>query len=196
MLEIPIISFVDFVMATGPARLTKVKEIKELLGEYEPYKDFYKDIREAIVADHRNGVGGHVESVLAVCPASKEEHFQEIAKGYRRFLRKAVGVRASGSAASWSYKDLTVAVNPELAVGFRGQSHLVKLYFKKVPLAQRRVDVALYLMQRSLGAKSDRRIALLDTRRARLYVASSSPRNLEPLLRGEAMAFLEMWQSL
>ena len=50
-MEISITTFVNFVLANGPRRLTEVKRAKALYdADYSPARDFYKPLREIIVA--------------------------------------------------------------------------------------------------------------------------------------------------
>jgi hypothetical protein len=54
MPEISLTDFVDFVVRSGPAKVTKVREIRER-GPYAPALDFWKPLREGIVSFHAAG---------------------------------------------------------------------------------------------------------------------------------------------
>lgn len=59
-MKISLTDFVDFVALTGGRKLSKVREIKER-GAYHPKTDYYKGIREAIIALH--STSGGIESI-------------------------------------------------------------------------------------------------------------------------------------
>ena len=195
MPEIRMVSFVDFVLANGPTRLTRVRVIKEQMEEeYSPATDFYKGIREAIVDFHEQGLPlAYFNQVIQLAHSRKQAHYSAILKGYRKFLRSKQIETFSPHSASWSYRNLTVSVNPELGLKVDGSAHLVKLYFKSERLSQRRVEVVLHLMRRALGSQR-RTAALLDTREGRMYTSKAKSDDMEAFLIGEAAAFREMWQ--
>lgn len=51
-IEISLTDFIGFVNKMGTAKQNHVKSIKER-RDYEPYMDFYKPIREAIIKLHK-----------------------------------------------------------------------------------------------------------------------------------------------
>ena len=195
MPEIPMVSFVDFVLANGPARLTRVRAIKEQLKEgYSPATDFYKGIREAIVDFHEQELPlSYLDQVVRHAHSRKRGHYSAILKGYRKFLRGKQIEAFRPRSASWSYRNLTVSVNPELGIRVDGSAHLVKLYFKTERLSQRRVEVVLHLMRRALVSRRGTS-ALLETREGKLYTSRARSTDMEAFLIGEAAAFSEMWR--
>lgn len=195
MPEIPMTSFVDFVLANGPARLTRVRNVKRQMEEgYSPATDFYKGVREGIVDLHEGGLPqSYLDQVVRWAHAKKQAHYSEIVAGYKKFLRRKNVVSFKTRSASWTFRTLTVHANPDLGLKIDGSSHLVKLYFKSEKLSQRRVEVVLHLMRRGLAS---RRVALLDTRRGRLYSPSARRADMDAFLSGEAAAFIEMWRGI
>ena len=195
MPEIPMTSFVDFVLANGPTRLTRVRAIKlQLSEEYAPAKDFYKGIREGIIEFHQAGhTKAFLDGVVQEAHDRKTAHYQEIVKGYRKFLRRNQVTPFNSRSAVWNYRNLDVLANPELGLKFYGSPRLVKLYFKTERLSQRRVEVVLHLMRNALGTKRTG-VALLDTRQGKLYTPTKQAPDMEAYLIGEAAAFIEMWR--
>lgn len=56
MIKISLTRFLDFAMKIGTPRITSLRDTKkQLADEYSPARDYYKQIRDAIIAHHRNG---------------------------------------------------------------------------------------------------------------------------------------------
>jgi hypothetical protein len=83
--------FVDIVSASGTPKATKVRQVKER-PEYEPAFDYYKQVREGLVACHRTGdPRGRLEyHVGEIRDAKKVENYATIVSGYRRWWGKKV----------------------------------------------------------------------------------------------------------
>jgi len=197
MPEISLTSFVDFVLASGTTRIRRVREIKRQIEEgYSPATDFCKGIRERIVECHREGSDlALLDRVVAQAHERKRLHYQEIAGGYRQFLKGKSVESFDPPWGEWSYGDLRVTINPELGLDVGGVPHVVKLYFKADPVSRRRVQVVLHLMQDALGRSvRKKQVGVLDIRRAKLHSAKALPSDLGALLAGEAAAFIEMWR--
>ena len=197
MIEISLTSFVDFVLATGTTRIGRVRDIKRQIEEgYSPATDFYKGIREGIVECHREGRDlASLDRVVAQAHERKRAHYAEIAGGYRRFLKGRKVGSFDVPWGKWSYGELSVAVNPEIGLKLGGTPHAVKLYFKRDPVSQRRVEVVLYLMEEALGhSLRKKHVGVLDVRRGRLYSPKAVSPDLGALLAGEGAAFAEMWR--
>lgn len=194
MPAISLTKFVDFLVADGTTRLRRVQETKQQQDEdYSPATDYYKGSREGIVEFHRDNLRpAFLDGVAARAHAKKTLHYSTIVKGYKAFLRKKQITSFDARKGEWSHGNLTVTINPELGLKIDGAPHLVKLYFKKTVLSQRRVEVVLRLMERSL-ASSRVRVGILDARMGKLYTPRELPPELDAFLAGEAAAFVEMW---
>ena len=138
-MEISITTFVNFVLANGPRRLTEVKRAKALYeAEYSPAKDFYKSLREIIIAAAQQDLSARntcdlIHSILGGVDARKLGHYQECIAGYKRWLgrKRIVWNKAFVSEGSkWAWDQLIVRVNPELGVSVNGKPHILKLHFK------------------------------------------------------------------
>jgi len=197
MLEIPLISFVDFVLASGPSRMIKVREVKRLLenGHRQSF-DYYKELRDGIVEMHRDGLGFvHLEQIAKQCQPGRSDNYSEVVSGYRSLVKKAGNIRPSNARRTvWGHRDVEIVVNPEIRVEKNGRLYVAKLYFKKPELSRRKIAVALHLMKRSLGDSPRRDVALIDTRRGKLYPHRVGSADLDPLLYSEVLAFRELWR--
>lgn len=86
-IEISLTDFVGFVNKMGTAKQNHVKTIKER-PEYEPYMDFYKAIRTAIINLHKKKQSKDIlDKVLEdLTDEKKKKCYPEIVAGYKKFL--------------------------------------------------------------------------------------------------------------
>jgi len=198
MINITLTDFVDFVATSGEPRLTKVRTIKKR-GEYRPATDFWKGLREAIQTMHRENRSKAFldETLTELTDQRKAEPYRRGIKGYKRFLGRKKIVFFDPPAKVWTHGKLRVRVNPELGLEVNGERYVIKLYFKKAPIAKRRVQCALHLMHSALptGAQPYH-VAIVDVSNGKLVGRREGGVDLAPLLRGEAIAFAEIWNAL
>jgi len=200
MPEISLTDFVDFVISSGTPKLSKVRQIKER-GEYKPAFDFWKPIREGVVSFHRSRSQDRRDLDRILTPIddpNKLGKYPDCIRGYRRFLGRKRITWFNPPSGRWGPRNLTIRVNPELGLNINGVPHIVKLYFKKDPLSRRRVDIIILLLHAALGrtARQGTHYAILDVPRGRLFEDDAPSTSLLPLLRGEAMSFVTMWESI
>jgi len=192
-------TFVDFVIARGTARITRVRKAKEQYGEdYSPARDFYKRIREAIIDVHYgNQPLSSLDVVANQAGERKVELYKECAAGYKRWHGKktvrAIPVRSY----LWRHSDLEVNVNPELRLSVDGTEYLVKLYFKKGNPSKSLLQAALHLLSLHPVCSDGTTLpAILDVQAGRLKTQQQAPAGLGALLAGDAVAFAAMWKAL
>lgn len=185
--------FVDFMLTSGPSRLTSARHIQE--GPDERYSDFYRPVREAIVDMHRKGLDTSVLADLLTSLEDPREQriFPKVVIGYGKFLRKQHKV-------TWfeppfgepSLGALKVRVNPELGLLLDGQPHAIKLYFRGEPLSPKRAVLANELLSSALSATwPNMTFAVLDVRRAKLF--AHQPRaEVSRLVRAEAASLASL----
>jgi hypothetical protein len=198
-MKISLTDFVDFVVASGTSKLTKVRQIKNR-PQYQPQFDHWKDLREAIVVYHAENKGdkkyfdSFIETVL---DKKKKESYRPLITNYKSFLGKKKCDTHDTENATWKYKTLEVRINPELCISVNGSKRLMKLYFKSVPLSKQKVDVIFVLMKHSLPKPQGlAEYALLDVNHNKEYVSKDPNDALLPLLYGEADSFITIWNSL
>jgi hypothetical protein len=199
MPTISLTDFVDFVLASGTPRITKVRQVKTR-GDYDPATDFWKPLREAIQTLHSQGREKSVldDLVRGLTDEKKKTAYPPLVKAYKRFIGSKSIEWFEPPSDSWTHQELAVRVNPELGLRISDTPHVIKLYFKKEPLSKRRVEVILYLMSSTLLDPWDAEVTIgvLDVPRARLVTPTVTVPNLELLLQSEAAAFGEIWQGL
>jgi hypothetical protein len=200
MITISLTDFVDFVVASGASKLTKVRQIKSR-QEYLRRFDHWRELREGIVAFHADGTldKSYFDSLLnTLVDEKKRTSYAPLVKNYKTFLGRKSITAENSERAIWTYKDLEVRVNPELRLTINDKPCcLIKLYFKAAALSKAKVDVLLLLIKHAQPqAKNTLSYGLLDVQRNKLYDTDKPNESLLPLLYGEADSFITIWKLL
>ncbi len=189
-------TFVDFVAATGTARLTKIREAKRFYDEgYAPARDFYKPFRDRVQACFDSGwSSAELKKALAdVDDPKKAENYEVCRKGLTRWVGRKTTTALTDVRGTWTSGRLNVSVNPELHLEINGSPHLIKLYLKGEQLSKQRANAALHLIGEIAG---DSTPSVLDVRRAKLFVPTVPIPGMDALLNAEAVALATLWSSL
>jgi hypothetical protein len=189
--------FVDFVLTVGTPRLEGVKEFKE--HRYDHLTDFYRPLREAIVAMHEAGkpVRALDDFLRTLTDERKRRIFPELVASYQSWLQPGMKW-FTPPRTTLPVGDLEININPELGFEIDGTPHLVKTYFRGEPLAQKRVSVVVGLLGAALAPTRPGTVfAMLDVKNAQLRTLASAPNpRLGLLLRGEAASFSTIYASV
>jgi hypothetical protein len=199
MPELSLTDFVGFAVASGTAKLTKVREFKSR-PPYDPTLDFYKQVREGMIDCHRAGdpkarLEAHVGTIA---DKKKMAHFQAIVDGYRSWWGKKSLVWLEPPRSLYSEGGVSIRVNPELGLSINGDEHLIKLYFKTDKLSKSRVDVITHLLDKALRAdvKPHTRMGVLDVRESRLLTPTVPIAGLDAMLTGELAYLAAVWDKV
>ena len=200
MIDVSLTRFVDFVIKSGTPKLTVVRQTKQQhQEEYSPAKDYYKQIRDAIIAHHRDSKPFSTVDHVAtnVNNRSKQENYPLIARGYKKFLGRKNARWFSPPHQSWVHGNLQVSLNPELGLEINGECYVIKLYFKgdKPRKAETKAILALMEMQLQTPTRP-KRMAILDVRRAKLLAEPAFNPSLVFLMQGEAVSFASIYDSV
>lgn len=173
---------VEVVSKAGSPKANKVSEIKNR-PPYSPATDFYKPLREGIIAIHEQGEDKReLKSILArLSDQKKLSHYPRAIKGYEKWWgRKQIEWHAP-YAVTYQVGDIDISVKPELGLMVDGVPHFVKLYLKDEKLQKLRVDVVLALMEHSLrpDAPDGCCMAILDVKNSKLF---TGPGHADPKL--------------
>lgn len=162
---------------------------------YDPRRDYWRKLRDAIVDMHENARDKSVlDQVLQGLDSKKDIHYRTCVASYKRWVGRKSLVWIGTHAHVWQSGNISVRVNPELGLAINGVEHLVKLYFKSEALSRHRVDVLLLLLSSAAtGRYSQAKPAVLDVHNGSLISSGSQAGHLSALLAGEAAAFEAMW---
>ncbi len=205
MIEISLTDFIGFVNKTGNAKQTHVKNIKER-NDYEPFRDFYKPIREGIQKLHKKNLEKDSlnELMAGVTNEVKKNNYSDVINGYKKFLgRKRFGW-IKPPQKDWKIGNISISVNPEIGLEEKKKDgtskfYIIKLYFKDERIQKSHIAQILTLMEMQLRDKvkePEVKFALLDIRKSKLYVKEDSKLDERPLLEGEARSFATIWENL
>lgn len=204
-IKISLTDFVGFVNKMGNAKLNHVKSIKER-SKYEPYMDFYKAIREAIIKLHKKKQKKELldEVFKELTDSKKKSCYPEIVAGYKKFLGRKQFEWITPPKKDWKIGDIIITVNPEIGLEEKKRDgtsnfYIVKLYFKDDVLKKSQADQILTLMEMQLRSKvkePEVKFAILDVRKNKFHVKKDHDLKELPLLEGEAYSFATIWDKL
>jgi len=201
-IAISLTTFVDFVTKTGTPRITTVQTAKrQVLEGYDPARDYWKRLREAIVQYHSTPwtIQRLRAEIASVTAANKVANYRACLDDYLRWAGRKNLTWFQFQCNNYTHGGLRVRVNPELHLKINGEPHLVKLYFKAGGLCKRAVDPILYLIEtcsRRIGSRGKPTPAVLDIRRRKLHTPTRQVPNISALLQGEAAAFETIYRQL
>lgn len=204
VVDVSLTSFVDIVRASGTAKLTAVRRVKQQQQRgYNRATDFYGPLRDRIRDGHRRGLAPKYVSDLmpTVTDPKKLTAYPTVIQGHKKWWGRKKMEWFDPARVVWSAGKVNVTVNPELGVRINGgDPYLIKLYFKAEPLSKRRIDVILHLLAiaaESMNGKTPPpRVGVLDLRRGRLIEPTVPKQNLDLLLTGEAAFIESVWPNL
>ena len=195
MPNISLTDFVDFVSKSGTPKSTHVRKVKNR-GDYKPYQDYYKQIREAIIGMHEQNQDVSVlENIITRVNAKKQANYLNVINGYKKWIKNQSFGWFEPPKSDFELSETTIRINPELGLIANGSKKtVIKLYFKAEPISKYRIDIITHLMQNSIGG--DYEMAVLDCQNAKLIKASKSNVELGAHIIGE-IAYLEaLWVNL
>ncbi len=199
MISISLTDFIDYVSKVGSTKFTKVTEIHNR-NTYQPAFDFWKTLREGIVEFHKNGYEKkQLDKILnELTDKKKHNRYSELIELYKSFLGRKNIEWFDPPFKEWKTSDLRVRLNPELGLVINEKLYVIKLYFKAEKLSQVKADLILLLLNSKLkkGDFKDVTFSVLDIGRKKLYDKTKLSHNHISLLEGEALSFINIWNSL
>jgi len=190
--------FVEIVSKSGTPKATKVRQVKDR-PDYHPSADYYRQIREAIVRMHREGLSETLlQNVVTNASSAKHDNYTEISNGYIRWLGRQESTWFEPSDFLYEHAGIYISVNPELGLLINNKPHLIKLYFKAEKLTKNRVDIITYLMSNCLTTSSppDTTMTILDIRSSKLITELPTKRNLNALINAELAYIATLWDEV
>ena len=196
MPSLSLTDLVDVVSRAGTPKATKVAEIKNR-NAYHPATDFYKALRDGIIEVHRAGKGKKALGSLigAITDRKKLTNYPPAIDGYKKWWGKKTITWFEPPRETYVHAGVEVSVNPELGLVVNGNRHVVKLYLKADPLSKLRVDLVTVLMDVGLAGKLQPGdvVALLDVRRAKLFVLSAPVGPTKAVVDAELAYVAALW---
>lgn len=186
-MEIPLTSFVDFVLKSGSPKLTCAKQIKQQMSlPYDPAADYYKRFRDAVLELHSKDHDKKILSrLIGGLPDNKLENYEVMIANYKKFIGNKAMTWFEPQRKNWKYNNIEIPINPELGLEWNGERHLIKMYLKSEKPSKDRVSSILALMNETLPTRNYIH-GVLDVRNNKLYSLESNMANLIPLVKGEA----------
>lgn len=181
--------FVDYVLSTGPDRISQIRDIGAPAERFDP---IYKPVRDAIVDVHEKGLDSSVLDDLVTSAIGSRERriFPKVVAGYKGFLRgqKRPPVWYEPPARDYPFGPLSVRVAPELGLLLDGRPHAIKLYMRRPPIEPARAEILTTLMSMAFGPTWPGTIfAVLDVRRRQVHTRVGTSHRLVDMLRAEAV---------
>jgi hypothetical protein len=198
MINISLTDFIDFVSKVGTSKFTLVNQIYSRV-EYQPVFDFWKPLREGIIDLHQqNKDKSELDKILNnLTDKKKINRYSILIESYKSFLGRKKTEWFVPPFKEWKINDLKIKLNPELGLVINDKLYVIKLYFKSDSLTQMKADLILLLMDTKLkkGDFKEVTFAVLDVERKKLFEKSKLKKSHLSLLEGEALSFINIWNS-
>jgi len=196
-MEIPLTSFVDFVLKSGSPKMTCAKKIKSQLDlPYDPMTDYYKRFREGVQRMHQRDLPkNQLTRLIGALPYSKEVNYTSMIDQYKRFLGRKTRTWFNPPRGVWRHEEIEIPINPELGLEWDDQKYIIKMYLKAEAPSKDRVACILALMNTTLNARNAN-YCVLDVRNNKLFQFEAEMMDLIPLAEGEANSLKFMLDKL
>ena len=190
---ISLTDFIEIVHKTGTARATMARSLLER-DDYQPYQDYYKQLRERIVETHHNNNSkSYLKNILTSTPDFKQDNYKTITDKYCSWWGYKDLAWFNPPKGKYTYGKITVSINPELGLTFNNTNHVIKLYFKATKLSKQKADLALGLMEMSLN-QSNVKLCILDIQSKKLFIPTINIPSLKQAVDGE-LSYLSVFVS-
>lgn len=198
LIKTSITDFTEFILKSGSSKQTKVRQLtKRELLPYNPAHDFYKKLRESILNLHKSGKPKkELEKIIGyVSDPKKRGKYPALVEKYCRFLGRKKPAWFKPPRGTWKHENLTVRLNPELGLTFNGKHHVIKLHFSDSPVTKGKADLVLTLLKDlPVDDPANTVYCFLDIKNNKLYTSDKVKMDLTPILKGEALNFISLWQ--
>lgn len=200
-IQISLTEFVNFINASGMAKMTIVSAAKAKHEEQEgnPY-DYWKDFKVEVKKQlKRKGDKEALWELVENVREDMRENYNQMIAGFIRFWKPTRMEWINPVKKMAHIGGVKMMLNPELGVKWQGKEYMIKLYLKaNENLDKRHADIILAMMESELRDKVDENVefAILDVRRGKLFTYVNDDPRLLILLKSEGREFAEMWREL
>lgn len=178
--------------------LARVQIVEDSQRDYDPATDFYRKLRQAIVAALEAGSPVPMQTLLGNVHEKKLPHYTKCVEQVTVWMSKTGFTEVVPIRSSLSYVlgELKVNVSPELLVTVDGKRYIVKLYLAQETLSPHALRALGFLIRSTFGQRiADAQPAVFDVRKGKLRpIGESSKRRTRQWLLGEAAGFIAMWK--
>ena len=200
-IQISLTEFVNFINASGMAKMTIVSAAKAKHEEQEgnPY-DYWKDFKEEVKKQlKRQGDKEDLRELVETVREEMRDNYSQMVTGFLRFWKPTRMKWINPVKKMVHIGGIKMIINPELGVNWQGKEYMIKLYLKaNENLDKRHADIILAMMENELRDKVDDNVefAILDVRRGKLFPYVNGDPRLLILLKSESREFADMWREL
>ena len=200
-IRITLTEFVNFINASGMAKMTIVSSAKakheEIDGNpYDYWKDFKDEVRHQL---KKNGTKEDLKEMVEDIREDMRENYNIMINGFLRFWKPSRMTWLKPVNKMANVGGTKMRINPEIGVRWNNRNLMIKLFLKvNEDLDKRHADIILALMENELREKVDAGVefAILDVRRGKLFVYVNNDPKLLVLLKTEGRHFADMWKEI
>lgn len=171
-MKVSLTQFVDVVARSGLRKYGKVQQVRQQLAEeYSPSRDIYKGLREGLVKFHQQerDLMYFDQLLFSTRDTKRRALYEERIDAYKKWLGRKRPSWIMPPSGVYEGHGVDVRVNPELGLSYRGQLHIVKLYFKAEKLDPQAAQLIGALMKSALGSShSEAVFSVLDVKHGKL----------------------------
>lgn len=200
--RIGLTQFINFSTKGSSAKINEVKKIKYQDSDYHPAKDYWKQLRDAIIKFHEQGLNlEYFDFLLEDIDDKKKVNYQSAVKQYISFIKKKDIEWFPPGKSIWTTDQLSVRSSPELGLIINGEPHLIKLYFKgkREKIDKRNINSTLTLLNTStyeIGHDPSVNKSVLNLHNQKLYTNNDFDAAHLLALQAEANQFVYIWDNI
>lgn len=196
MPRITLTDLIEVVTKSGSPKATKVSQLKNRQA-YDPATDFYKPLREGLVALHKKGSAKADLTNLTkgLADAKKAANYPPMVAGYKKWWGNKTVEWFTPPTEIYTSSGIDVAINPELGLKINGEHHVIKLYLKTESLTKTKADLIVTLMSHVFGSSHPpgTQFSVLDVRNSKLFTYSATGKNFKPMVDAELSYIASLW---
>ena len=207
MPRVPIGSFARFYEARPADQVRIVRDIRIRLLDPEGYKgrDYYHWLRNGIRKTHwsTNEITTFRDALVPFLENTREDkrqHYKIICESYIDFWVDKAASYFPIKSVSVEMEGLTILVTPEVGMRIGDDRYSLKIWLNARPPTRPARQVVNYMMERAVEVCSDWsddwHMGIWDIRRKNILPRIRTARDFELGLRGQAAAFLHIWDDL
>ena len=200
-IQISLTEFVNFINASGMAKMTIVSNAKAKHEELDgnPY-DYWKDFKDEVIRQlKKQGTKEELKEMVEDIREEARENYNIMINGFLKFWKPKRMIWLKPVCKTAHIGGLKMRVNPEIGIRWNNRDIMIKLFMKaNETLDKRHADIVLALMESELRNKVENGVefAMLDVRRGKLFTYVNNDPRLLILLKTEGHSFAEMWKEL